>query len=256
MARSVAPALRALLEGVVDYAGFFPPAAWPLERALAGYHHYRDSRHAWMLGRFVIPAGQLPNVPANMRAPFAVLADEDDPRAATIESKQPISASKPIYCEVRPDCAAGLDSIKSAGCFAKIRTGGLTPDAVPSVDSLARFLAACAELQLPFKTTAGLHHPIRSLRPLTYQTNAPVAMVHGFINVFMAAAFAWNGERDIGPVLSETDAGAFHFDTCARWRNLSLSTDQIIQARVHFAHSFGSCSFEEPISDLERLGWL
>jgi hypothetical protein len=37
---------------------------------------------------------------------------------------------------------------------------------------------------------------------------------------------------------------------------LSLSKIQLREAREHFAISFGSCSFEEPIHDLKRLSWL
>lgn len=254
MARSIAPALRALLAGVIDYAGVFPPASLPLDRALAGYHHYREGEKAWVLGRFVIPAGELPKVPQNMLAPFSVIAESDHPGAAAIESKHLVSAPKPVYCEV--DGAARLDAVQAAGSFAKIRTGGVTPDAIPSVDAVASFILACGARRLPFKATAGLHHPIRSLRPLTYEPDAPTAVMHGFVNVFLAAAFLWHGESGIAPVLAETDPAAFRFDERAHWRTLSLSADQVAQARAHFAHSFGSCSVEEPISELERLGWL
>ena len=80
--------------------------------------------------------------------------------------------------------------------------------------------------------------------------------MHGFLNVFLAAAFAWHGLRDLEPILAETDAGAFSFDEEASWRDQSLSTDQIRDARKNFAHAFGSCSFEEPVQDLEGLGLL
>jgi hypothetical protein len=52
-------ALRALLEGVVDYAGLFPPARLPLAEAARNYAKHRRSDDAWMLGRFVAPALQL-----------------------------------------------------------------------------------------------------------------------------------------------------------------------------------------------------
>ncbi len=51
--------LRALLGGAIDYAGLFPPAALTLEQALAKYRQHRAGPEAWMLGRFVCPAGQL-----------------------------------------------------------------------------------------------------------------------------------------------------------------------------------------------------
>ncbi len=51
--------LRALLSGVIDYAGLFPPAQLPLEQALKNYAEYRAGPDAWMLGRFVCPAAKL-----------------------------------------------------------------------------------------------------------------------------------------------------------------------------------------------------
>lgn len=253
MARNVAPALGALLDGLIDYAGLFPPASLPLERALANYHHYRMSNCAWMLGRFVIPAAQLQRVPTQFDTAFAVLSDQDHPRADAIESKTIISTSKPTYCEVTLE---QLDDLQAAGAFAKIRTGGITPAAIPSVETVAAFLTACAARRLPFKATAGLHHPLRSRHPLAYEPDAPSAVMHGFVNVFFAAALAWHGHSDIAPVLAESDPAAFWFDERAHCLDLSLSTGEIAEARLHFAHSFGSCSFEEPIADLEELGWL
>jgi hypothetical protein len=249
VARSVALALRALLENLIDYAGLFPPASLPLDRALANYRCYSSGDNNWMLGRFVVTSAQVPD----LDLPFAVLSDADHPRAATIESKQVVSTSKATYCEIG---IHQLDAVAQAGSFAKLRTGGVMPGAIPSAEVVANYITACAQRRLPFKATAGLHHPIRSEHALTYESGSPVAMLHGFINVFLAAAFAWHGHRDIAAILAETDAAAFRFDERARWRDLSLSADQIAEARARFAHSFGSCSFEEPIADLQQLGWL
>jgi hypothetical protein len=53
------------------------------------------------------------------------------------------------------------------------------------------------------------------------------------------------------------DVLAFEFSNAQlSWRGHALSTAQIQAARREFAHSFGSCSFEEPISDLLELGLL
>jgi hypothetical protein len=228
----------------------FPPASLAREAALEKYGRYRSGAHAWMLGRFVIAAADLPE---QVDAPFAVLSDQDHPRAASIESKQIISTPKPIYCEAGLD---RLDDVKKAGSFAKLRTGGVTPEAIPSIDSVAAYIYACRERGLAFKATAGLHHPIRSERALTYEPGAPIATMHGFVNVFLAAALAWHGTRDVRAVLGETDPAAFRFDDGAHWRDWSVTAGQICEARLEFAHSFGSCSFEEPIADLEQLGWL
>ncbi len=51
--------LRALLAGVIDYAGLFPPAKLPLDRAVRHYARYRTEPEGWMLGRFVCPASRL-----------------------------------------------------------------------------------------------------------------------------------------------------------------------------------------------------
>lgn len=51
--------LRALLTGVIDYAGLFPPAKLPLDAALAQFLEGRAGRDAWMLARLVVPAARL-----------------------------------------------------------------------------------------------------------------------------------------------------------------------------------------------------
>ncbi len=182
-----------------------------------------------------------------------MLAKTGHPRADAIESKSLFRTSKPLYCE----CSVQeLAQVKEAGAFAKIRAGGVVPESIPTVDQLADFILRCAELDLPFKATAGLHHPIRASHPLTYEDGAPTAIMHGFLNLFLAAAFAWAGQQDIHPLLSETDPGAFRFDDRAHWRDWSLTTDEVTDARHHFAHSFGSCSFTEPLESLQQLGWL
>ena len=251
MTRSAAPALVALLERLIDYAGAFPPAALPCGAAAANYASYRSGERAWMLRWLVVSAADLEQVSAEFDGALAVLSDADVPRAAVIEAKRVVPAARPVYAEVP---VAELDEVKRAGCFAKVRTGGVTPDAIPSVAAVATFIRACADRRLAFKATAGLHHAVRAAHPLTYEPDAPRAVTHGFLNVFMAAAFAWHGERDIYPILAETDPAAFRFDDHAHWRGRSLAAAEARDARAHFAHAFGSCSFDEPVRDLEALG--
>jgi hypothetical protein len=253
MPTKVAPALRALLERLIDYAGTFPPATLTRDEAIANYLRYRAGEYSWMLGRLVVSATDLPKVPRELDGTLSVLCDIDEPRAGAIETKKVVATTRPTYCEVP---LRELDAVERAGCFAKIRTGGVTPEAIPPVEDVADFIRACAERQIAFKATAGLHHPIRSMRPLTYAPDAPRAMMHGFLNVFLAAAFAWSGERDIEPILNETDPRAFSFEPVGRWNNKLLTVEQIRDARTNFAHSFGSCSFEEPVQDLRELGLL
>src|SRR5262249_22708066 len=100
---------------------------------------------------------------------------------------------------------------------------------------------------------------LRSIHPLTYSPDSPQAMMHGFINLFVAAAFTWHGtDRETAVrLLEESDPDAFRFtDDALQWDGHKLSTSQVVAARSDFAHSFGSCSFEEPVAELRTLGWL
>jgi len=146
-----------------------------------------------------------------------------------------------------------IDEIARHGLRAKIRTGGLVPEALPAVEDVGRFLRACKAAGVAFKATAGLHHPLRSVKALTYEPDAPVGKMHGFLNVFLAAAMLDHADA----ILAEEDARAFAFeDEGASWRGHRVTTDALATMRRDFAISFGSCSFEEPINDLKELGWL
>jgi hypothetical protein len=253
MADKVSPALQALLAGLIDYAGTFPPAMLSRDAAVRNYKSYRDSEHGWMLRWLVIGAAEVEQVPRELDGALAVLSDVDNNRAAVLETKSIIASARPAYCEVP---IRDLDRVQSAGCFAKLRTGSVKPELIPTVEDVAAYILTCADRRLPFKATAGLHHPVRAVHPLTYEADAPRATMHGFLNVFLAAAFAWQGQRAIEPILAETDAAAFRFDERAHWRGWSLGPEQVRDARTQFAHSFGSCSFEEPVQDLKALGLL
>ena len=152
-----------------------------------------------------------------------------------------------------------LESVKHAGVRAKVRTGGTAADAFPTAAQLARFIVRCAELGVPFKATAGLHHPLRGEQKLTYAADSPSATMFGFVNVFLAGAFARAGmdERTIARLLEERDAAAITFgDDAVRWRRHAIMLDELRDARASFALAFGSCSFREPIDDLHRLALL
>lgn len=249
--------MKALVESLIDYAGMFPPAGLPLDIALANYQEYRSAPWSFMLRSFVLKAGDMEKAPGSLDGDFAVLAEKPVEilvkRAASFETTVPAACELPVYCETPVD---ELDRVKGAGNFAKIRCGGVKPEAIPSVEAVAAFIRACASRRLAFKATAGLHHPLRAEQALTYESDAPRAVMHGFINVLLASAFAYHGDDDIEPILLETDPSAFRFDERAHFKDRSLSEEQIRTARRDFVHSIGSCSFEEPVADLETLGLL
>jgi hypothetical protein len=142
---------------------------------------------------------------------------------------------------------------------AKIRTGGETADTFPAAEEVVEFIHLCAASNVPFKATAGLHHPLRSIHRLTYQPESPLGMMHGFINLFLAATFLRAGmdSKLTVQLLEEQSPQAFYFDEDGvNWREDRLSVRQIAAARQDFAISFGSCSFTEPIDDLRSLRLL
>jgi hypothetical protein len=234
--------LRALLTNVIDYAGLYPPAELPLPEVIANYLRYLVSPEAWMLNRLVLPQEKLHDVALQDNWRVTLLVNEEPGslpyQVETLETKAGKRLSLPTYCEVP------LDRVENG--YAKIRTADISPDL------LAGFLCSAAARRLPFKATAGLHHAIRS-------TTIQSTTTHGFINVFAAATMAWLGMQHsmLAELLNETNPQAFEFrDEELRWRDHRASTEQVAQARRDFAHSFGSCSFEEPVSDLRALGLL
>lgn len=241
-----ARSLRVLLENLIDYAGLFPPAALSMQDAVRNYARYRDGEHAWMLGKFVVPQARAKEVPEEF--PLSVLG-VDEVKAS---SEEEVAQFPPgVYVEIAD--VALLDAIARRGQRAKIRTGGITTDAFPKIENVAAFLRACKAKGVAFKATAGLHHPLRCVKPLTYEPSAPVGTMHGFLNVFLAAALLDHADG----ILGESDPRAFAFDDGhASWRGHRVTTEELRAVRRDFAISFGSCSFEEPLNDLKELGWL
>jgi hypothetical protein len=158
-----------------------------------------------------------------------------------------------------PGCSECIAAVSGCGRRAKIRTGGETADKFPASDRVIEFIRLCAAANVPFKATAGLHHPLRSVHRFTYEPESASGMMHGFINLFLAAAFLRAGmESELAvQLLEEQSAQAFHVDSeGAHWREHRLSRDEIARARQDFAMSFGSCSFTEPMDDLRSLNLL
>lgn len=155
---------------------------------------------------------------------------------------------------------AGLNASRpaAAGLFAgagfKLRCGGLTPELYPAVETVVAALDACHRHRVPFKATAGLHHPLRHFR------SDLKVHEYGFLNVFGAGVLLATLDLDrksVREILAEEDPRAFRFDEEGfHWRELSAGADQIARARREAMLSYGSCSFDEPREDLRHLGYL
>lgn len=159
---------------------------------------------------------------------------------------------------VAEDPAELVAAIGAAQAKAKIRTGGTTVDAFPPSSQVVRFLVRCIAHGVPFKATAGLHHPWRAEYRLTYEPDAPRGLMYGFLNVLLATATLHAGaaEKQAAAVLEEQDPDAVTFGTDGvQVRRQFITAESLRRARDSMA-SFGSCSFAEPVADLRALAIL
>lgn len=293
-------AIRALLSEIVDYAGLFPPSKLSMAEAVINYAKYKNSNFNWMLGRFVVPVSRLDEFLENARDFFArdagncwqlsVLANadiyetisqviefnaENAPNAVidALEVKadsvseieyiaDAVPEDLPTFFEVPLDNTLGenIATLAIKKRFGKIRMGGVTEDAFPKTGHIIRFIRTCLAANLPFKATAGLHHPVRCFKPLTYEKDAPEGMMNGFLNVFLAVAFMKMAYKRslIKELLQDEWSESFIFDNFGvLWRQEHfLSVQQLTELRRANIISFGSCSFEEPVADLQEIGLL
>ncbi len=316
-------ALTAFMNSLVDYAGLFPPASLSVPVAVAEYARHRAEPEAWMLGRFIAPAGRLseiievarPHLDQKSVWGFSVLVGDrqDGPaalaslagqgtRIAEFEAAAPglVSADcleapvpaavaaqasefvpqflsalraaglgkQEVFLEVAgaADDAGILQAIAAAmpefsgapdgftRLSAKLRCGGVTAEAFPSCERIAAVIHRCAELDLPLKCTAGLHHPVR------HRATEPDVMMHGFLNVFGAGLLAWGLQAELEVLtacVAETDPSAFVFtEEFFAWRDHRVDIKAMDRIRRESLSGFGSCSFAEPRSDLQSLGVL
>lgn len=146
-----------------------------------------------------------------------------------------------------------LRKIKDKHVGFKLRTGGVTANAFPSTEQVAWTITTARDAGIPMKCTAGLHHPMR------HYNESVQAKMHGFLNVFGAGVLAVANNlplNEIQAILEDEDPASFIFDeTGFSWKNLRIVTSGITQAR-HQIVSFGSCSFDEPREDLQKIGLL
>lgn len=288
--------VRKLLAETVDYAGLFPPSAVSMETAVENYARYVTSENAWLLGRFVVPAARLDEFSKHAEKHFSkknvwrlsVLAgenlaedlekiDEFNERRAdaafidTLETKaakanEIAEASKILpkdsvlktYFEI-PSNAILTDLMTALALNhhrAKIRTGGVTPEAFPPTDDIVKFARICIAANVPFKATAGLHHPLRCVKPLTYEEDAPKGTMNGFLNLFLTSVFLRKNLNNthVHKLINDGCQENFTFeDEQITWLGNAVTLDEIRVARERNIISFGSCSFEEPIEDLRQM---
>lgn len=159
-----------------------------------------------------------------------------------------------------PNSNNDIEVLQQLGGYAKLRTGGTTADAFPSFSQLCQSVLALAAAQVPFKATAGLHHPFPGQYRLTYEPESPRALMHGFLNVILLAALLYWQKlttEEALILLQQPTLDEFQFtETEIIWKTHHLSCSEIRTFRQQFFRSFGSCSFQEPIEHLQNLQLL
>jgi hypothetical protein len=276
----MATVLTTLMQGLIDYAGLFPPARLDLEDAFCRYQAYREGDESRILGRFVCPASKLGELAALVgdkgttvavvgsggewasalegdarwmsefedRAPQASIAAYETrlPPDGRIES---VLRDLGAFCQVDAFLELPLDDdlpdrlsalAENGHVLAKARAGG---DSVPSKESLAGFLHGCVSLDLPFKLTAGLHHLFASPER------------HGLLNVLGAVALALAedlSKRQLGEILASDRRLWKLGDGKIGFEDYEADVDDAAFARDLF-RSVGSCSVDEPMEELRAL---
>jgi hypothetical protein len=273
-----------LFRGLFDDASLFPPAELAMAAAVAGHLRHQAAWYHAMSGPFVCPDAKITGLSAALTASaiaeldlaltvpggwasldVAVDAVFADPRLRLRAIEVPIGpaggvaavnevtsaldrtplAGATAYVEIPPDQLTGdsLHALADHGYRAKLRTGGVTAPAFPAEWVLARSLAELTGRRLPFKCTAGLHHAVRQHAADTGFEH------HGFLNVLLALAAALDDATDdqIAAVLADTSPSRVA-TAAAR-----LDDDGAAAVRELFT-SFGTCSTDEPVSDLVTLG--
>jgi hypothetical protein len=228
----MSPILETLTNGLIDYAGLFPPANLSMSAAVAEYAAARAGTYQAMAGRFVLPASRLaefaaaargiipqPEHPWMLSALIGPTLTEDlvllksfnqehaafgsvdmvEVKATNIAEVLALRELLPrgmrAFVEISPgeEVWEMAEVLHVAGLRAKIRTGGITAAAFPTRVQLLSFLVACIEQLVPFKATAGLHHALQGSYRLTYEPDSACGAMFGFLNLLLATAILQRG---------------------------------------------------------------
>ena len=277
----------AILFGLFDYAGLFPPASLDFDQAIQEYEEL-DGLESDLTSGFLIGAAEARRQAGVLRDSGLLLqvvarpwsgpeAWQEDLAAALDLSAESIQIAAPAealgalaQAERRLEqagaelylagawgkgqadlMAAAAEKIEDIGF--KARCGGASASDFPSTQDLARFIVEAISLEAPAKFTAGLHEPLRLHDPLLG------AHRHGFLNVVGAWALAAAhslAPREVEEILLIDSADALVLnDDLLRMGSFSLSANDETEAEaLDLFGGIGSCSITEPAAGLRRLG--
>jgi len=274
-----------LFDGFLDDAAVFPPGSLLLPEAVVAHLSHRSAAHAGLVGPFVVassalgalagevsgqPAGSFEvalTVPKPAAAGVALAVAERTPAvvvravevavpagvgvAAVVPTLDaalagPGRAGIEVFVELPRDERRGelVAALSHTAYLAKLRTGGVRAELYPGEDELATAIVALTRAGVAFKATAGLHHAVRNTDPATGFEQ------HGFLNVMAAVAAARDGchVKQVAALVAERDRRA----VAGRVARLA---DRAGEVRALF-RSIGTCSIDEPVTELADLGLL
>ena len=261
--------LLPVFERLFDDAGLFPPASRPMAEALRAHERARAGPHRRLVGPFLCPVDRIDELDACVAAgvprppELAVIGARNGPtwrrityRSGVVQVEAPLGVPLPEgvqrvrrFLELPSDGPVDglVERVADLGAGAKVRCGGVTPDAVPSAERVAEVLVACAKRHLPLKATAGLHHPFRR-RAAAGGGGQPQ---HGFVNLLAAASVATTGAgcAELAHIL-DTEVDVDDRDGA---QALLIRIDRRSRTLLH---SIGSCSIDEPAEGLAAVGIL
>ncbi|WP_052423030.1 hypothetical protein [Nonomuraea candida] len=256
---STGPA-TSLYTALVDDAGLFPPTSLHMDEALARNRRDLERGSDVLTHRFLCPASRIDRLRGIDYRPRRIglildtstLPDFSDLPVDYVETRLPadvsvtelvqrldLPAGVRLFAEVPPRKMA-VELPENVGL--KVRCGGETAEAFPPVEHLGQFIRSCADNDIPFKATAGLHHAVRHFDPSLGVDR------HGFLNLLLAVCEAVEG-RDPAPALRTTDVG--HLVRLAR----AVPEETARRAR-RLLVSYGSCNTTAPLDDLRTLGLI
>lgn len=236
--------IATLFEAFFDDAALFPPGNAPMTEAVRAHLARRGTADGQLVGPFVCTVDQLDELRealghghlelalvASVEALSEVLPSlmaQRNITLAAVELKGPVARLPELPTGLRAfvERPWGESFDIPAGAMLKLRCGGAEAGDTPSAAQLGAAIEHCVRHDLAFKLTAGLHHAART------------STEHGFLNVLAAVGAAVDGGDPV-PVLEERDPAALKVSSPTEVRRLFRSV--------------GTCSIDEPLSDLRAL---
>ena len=287
-------ALARLLDGIIDYAGLFPPAKLPMGESVDHYLRYRSGPESWIMDRFVCASSRLGELAEDLKG-----RQVDEPIAVSVIGKAPASAedwgdslvhdaeAMTRFIERMKDAAdvegyeiripdhAGIDDyLRDLRSFSQVEVFC----ELPLGEGLSDSLGAIAEQEwLGAKARTGGLEPAAYPSPdslseflqqcqqldVKYKLTAGLhhpfrrGHEHGFLNAAVAVTLLQAHDlsrKEVAAILADEDASAFVFSGEKLAYKDLDATVEDIDDARGLFVSYGCCSIDEPLTDLRDSG--